>query len=287
MIVGLFYLTLNGGLNMILITTDIKLKNVIHVLNEKSPSFSGIVNHECKGKLWVDNIKVPRLAIVESFAVGSFAFLGKIETNKDFLDLKDFIENQLFYHLQNNGYHCFEFSIESENIRKHILELFKDKLIQTEKEFSFRVNAIPKSNQIIPNEYEIRKVDDIFWKMLSEGKFLNEDFLRIRLLESWHSFEDFENKSIGYCTIFENRIVAVMIGTACFNHVIAIDIETEEKHRKRGLAYAMGVKFITDCLKNNYIPQWDCIESNPNSYNLARKLGFEKMNENTVYWFDI
>lgn len=231
MIVGLFYLTLNGGLNMILITTDIKLKNVIHVLNEKSPSFSGIVNHECKGKLWVDNIKVPRLAIVESFAVGSFAFLGKIETNKDFLDLKDFIENQLFYHLQNNGYHCFEFSIESENIRKHILELFKDKLIQTEKEFSFRVNAIPKSNQIIPNEYEIRKVDDIFWKMLSEGKFLNEDFLRIRLLESWHSFEDFENKSIGYCTIFENRIVAVMIGTACFNHVIAIDIETEEKHK--------------------------------------------------------
>ena len=272
---------------MIQISKDIKLKNVTNVVNEKSPSFSGIVNQECKGKLWVDNIEVPRIALVESFAVGSFAFLGTYETNEDFLNLKDFLENELFYHLKKNGYDCFEFSIESENISNNILEMFKTKSIQTEKEISFRVNVIPKKSHDIPKEYEIRKVDTIFWNMLSEGKFENEDFLRIRLLESWHSFEEFEDKSIAYCTIFENRIVAVMVGTACFNNIIAIDIETEEKHRRRGLAYAMAVEFIADCLKNDYIPQWDCVESNPNSYNMARKLGFEKMNENAVYWFDI
>lgn len=269
---------------MIQINKDIKLKNVTNVVNEKSPSFSGIVNQECKGKLWVDNIEVPRIAIAGSFAVGSFAFLGTYETNEDFLNLKDFLENELLYHLKINGYDCFEFSIESENIRKNILEMFKDKSIQTEKEFSFRVNAIPKNNQGIPKEYQIRKVDVILWNMLSEGKFENEDFFKIRLLESWYSFEEFENKS---STILENRIVAVMVGTACFNNIIAIDIETEEKHRRRGLAYAMAVEFIADCLKYDYTPQWDCVESNPNSYNMARKLGFEKMNENTVYWFNI
>lgn len=275
------------GLLMIQINKDIKIKNVTNIVNEKSPSFSGIVNQECKGKLWVDNIEVPRIAIAESYAVGGFAFLGTNDTNEDFVKLKDFLENELFYYLKNSEYDCFEFSIESENIRNNILEMLKDKSIQTEKEYSFRVNAIPKNNQGIPKEYQIRKVDDTFWNTLTEGKFENEDFIKIRLLESWHSFEEFKNKSIAYCTILENRIVAVMVGTACFNNVIAIDIETEEKHRRRGLAYAMAVEFISDCLKNDYIPQWDCVESNPNSYNMAIKLGFEKMSKNTVYWFHI
>lgn len=272
---------------MIQVTKAIKIKKVTNVINEKTPSFSGIVNQECKGKLWVDNIDMPRIAIAESFATGSFAFLGTYETDEDFRNLKDFLENKLFVQLKEEGYSYFEFSIDSENMRKSILEMFKDKSIQTEKEFSFRVHTIPENNQRIPKEYKIRKVDMTFWSMLSEGNYENEDFIKIRLLESWHSFEEFLNKSIAYCTVLDNRIVAVMVGTACFNDVIAIDIETEENHRRMGLAYAMAVEFIADCLKNDYIPQWDCVESNPNSYHLAGKLGFEKMNENTVYWFDI
>jgi hypothetical protein len=120
-----------------------------------------------------------------------------------------------------------------------------------------------------------------------EGKYENADFIIVRLLESWYSFEDFMNKSLAYCTIWDNRIVAVMIGTACYSNILAIDIETEEKHRRMGLSYTMAVRFIADCLENSYIPQWDCVESNINSYNLAIKLGFNKINENTVYWFHI
>ncbi len=272
---------------MIKINNKITIKNVTKVVNEKTPSISGIVNQECKGNLWVDNIDMPRIAIAESFATGSFAFLGTYDTKEDFTDLKDFLENDLFHQLKKNGYHCFEFSIDSESLRQQILDMFKDKSIQAEKEFSFRTNAIPKNNQSIPKEYKIRKVDITFWNLLSEGKYENEDFIKLRLLESWHSFEDFLNKSIAYCTLLDGRIVAVMVGTACFNNVIAIDIETEEKHRRMGLAYAMAEEFINDCLKNGYIPQWDCVESNPNSYNLAIKLGFQKMNQNTIYWFDI
>ncbi|NLO08494.1 MAG: GNAT family N-acetyltransferase [Clostridiales bacterium] len=80
----------------------------------------------------------------------------------------------------------------------------------------------------IINEYSPIKVDDIFWDELINGNFENEDFLRVRLLESWYSFEDFKRKSIAYCIILDNRIVAVMVGTASFRNVIAIDIETEK-----------------------------------------------------------
>ena len=272
---------------MIQLTNDTKIKNAINIVNDKSPSFSGITNQECKGNLWVDNIDMPRIAIAESYAVGSFAFLGTLETSDDFMNLKEFLEGDLFVQLKNNGSDCFEFSIESESLRKNILEIFKDKSFQTEKEFSFRANAIPKIDYCIPNEYEIKKVDSDFWKLLLDGAYENEDFIKVRLLESWHTFEDFMNKSIAYGITYGNRIVAVMIGTASFNHIIAIDIETEEEHRKKGLAYAMATEFVADCLNNQYIPQWDCVESNPVSYHMAKKLGFELIKDNTVYWFDI
>ena len=123
--------------------------------------------------------------------------------------------------------------------------------------------------------------------MLSQGNYENKEFLTKRLLESWYSFEDFEKKSIAYCVLFGDRIVSVIVGTASFRNVIAIDIETEEDHRGKGLAYAMAIEFITDCLNNDYIPQWDCVESNQNSINLAEKLGFQKNHDNTVYWFDL
>jgi len=213
-----FNICYEWGVLMIQINKDIKIKDITNVVNEKSPSFSGIVNQECKGKLWVDNIEEPRVAIAESYAVGGFAFLGTYKTSEDFLNLKDFLENELFHYLKKNGYNCFEFSIESENIHKNILEIFKDKSIQTEKEFSFRINEIPKSNLGIPKEYQLRKIDDIFWNMLTEGKFENEEFLKVRLLESWNSFEEFKNKSIAYCIISDNRIVGVMVGTACFKN---------------------------------------------------------------------
>ncbi len=273
---------------MIPINHSIKLNNVSKVINDYSPSFSGIVSQESKGKLWVDNITVPAIAIAESFAVGSFAFLGVQKAPINFAKLKDFLENELFCSLKKDGYECFEFSIESESLRAPILEMFQDEVIHTEKEFSLRINSAPLSNQPIqPKEYQIRKVDALFWTRLIEGRFENEDFLMRRLLESWSSFEVFEKRSVAYCTLYKNRIVAVMVGTASFNHIIAIDIETESNHQRKGLAYAMGVEFITDCLSNELILQWDCVESNPNSYHLAKKLGFEKIHENIVYWFDL
>lgn len=62
---------------MIQLSKDMIIKDISNLVNEESPSFSGIVSRECKGKLWVDNIKKPRIALAKSYAVGSFAFLGK------------------------------------------------------------------------------------------------------------------------------------------------------------------------------------------------------------------
>lgn len=272
---------------MIQIDKYAAIKNITNIVNDRCPSFSGIVSQECKGNLWLNNTETPTLAIAESYAVGGFAFLGTNQNKEDFVELKAYLDSELLPQIKKKGCHCFEFSIESDDIRENILGMFQGKQLQTEREFSFRMRRIPTIDKSIPKEYQIIRVDTELWRMLSDGRFDNADFLRDRLLESWHSFDEFEYKSIAYCTVYENRIVAVIVGTANYKNIIPIDIETEETHRRKGLAYAMSAEFIADCFQHNYIPQWDCVESNPSSYYMAQKLGFEKINENIVYWFDI
>ena len=72
---------------MIQVKDTIKINDVTQIVHENSPSFSGIVNQKCKGKLWVDQIHKPTIAIAESYAVGSFAFLGANTTEEDFLNI--------------------------------------------------------------------------------------------------------------------------------------------------------------------------------------------------------
>ena len=275
------------NLNMIKVNENTEISNITSIVNDKSPSFSGIVSHECKGNLWVDNMDVPRAAIAESYAVGSFAFLGNYEAEEEYHNLKEFLYNELFVQLKNKGYDCFEFSIESKIMQPHIITMLKDRTLQSEKEYSFRIYSLPKFSYSIPDGYQIRKVDAAFWQALLEDHFENADFLKVRLLESWYSFDEFYKKSIAYCAVYHNRIVAVIVGTASYRQVIAIDIESEREHRRNGLAYALAVNFIEDCLSIKYIPQWDCVESNQDSCNMVKKLGFEQISENTVYWFSI
>ena len=47
---------------------------------------------------------------------------------------------------------------------------------------------------------------------------------------------------------FENRIVSVVVGTASFHRIIAIDIETEEKHHCKGKPMPLCTE-LEECAK--------------------------------------
>lgn len=267
------------------------LKDISKITVEESPSFSGIVTRECKGNLWVDEIIHPQIALAHSYAVDSFAFLGECHDRNVLHKLKAFLDDTLFLELKETGNDYFEFSIESEQLREHILSMWADKEMYSEQEHSFRIEPFDKINQseenLLPDGYQLIEVNNVFWKQQMGGKYENPTFLTTRLLESWYSFDDFIEHSLGYCVVFENRIVGVILGTASYHSVVPIDIETEDTHRKKGIAYALSIRFIRGCMERNLIPQWDCVESNIASNHLARKIGFQEFRANTVYWFQI
>lgn len=154
-----------------------------------------------------------------------------------------------------------------------------------EYEYSYRKSCYNKIKEI--NQYNIIPVDQEFIRQLLAGKFDNTEFLSERLLESWGTYEQFFAKSIAYVATFNKSIVAVIVGTARYQNVISIDIETIEEHRKKGLAFTLTQYFVNDCVDRGLIAQWDCVESNIVSRKTVEKAGFKFMKKKPYYWFSI
>jgi RimJ/RimL family protein N-acetyltransferase len=255
------------------------------ITNEFCPSFSGIVAGECAGELWVDDLEHPRLALAYSYPVGGYAFLGNFATEEAWSNTQAFIMEEHLPWLKAQGVSAFEFSIESEELREPLLRMFADKTIQQEQEYRYRKSDWLNLPLRLPNALTFQAVDDAFWHLIGEGLVENAELLSGRLLESWGSYNKFAKRSLAYCIMDGQRIVAVIVGTARFNDVIPIDIETESEYRSKGLGLVLAQAFVNGCAEKGLTAEWDCMESNPASQRVAAKAGFSLVKQGDVFWF--
>ena len=257
------------------------------ILHDDSPSFSGIIAGECKGELWVDDPKKPKLALVYSSAVGGFSIVGNPQNNLILEQFVLFLNDQLFPSLKQKEVDSFEFSVESSSTQSKLLEVFSDKGIKSELEFMHRNDKIIKQPIDIPEDYKIEIVDSCFVEKSQSGKIENQKMLENRVLNSWGTYDRFLSRSIAFIALHQNKIVSVIVGTARFNDIIPIDIETDEKHRNKGLASALTQYFVNECVANKLVVQWDCVDSNTGSKQIAYKSGFKLIKKRPFFWFDI
>ena len=126
-------------------------------------------------------------------------------------------------------------TIYSDGAKAYILDLFSDKIIQIEEEYSFRKRD--RNNEVfaIPYGYKIVRVDSSFLQGQERGNFENQELLKVRLLESWGTYDNFLRKSGAFTAIYQGRVVGVIIGTVRFKNVILIDTEIDNNHRRKGL----------------------------------------------------
>ena len=70
-------------------------------------------------------------------------------------------------------------------------------------------------------------------------------------------------------------VETVGVETGC----VEIGIETKEQHRRKGYAALTATAFVDDCLSMGLIPVWCCWDFREGSKELAKKLGFEIVEE--------
>jgi RimJ/RimL family protein N-acetyltransferase len=136
----------------------------------------------------------------------------------------------------------------------------------------YKVNLEPTTEE----EYTILKISETLFKN-SDKTIKNIEFLRSKILEFWSSPERFFNDGIGYCVVYKNIIVSVCFSGFVVDHVHCIDIETLEEHQGKKLAQKVALTFVENCLEDNLVPYWDCMESNKPSIAVAEKIGLRNV----------
>lgn len=102
----------------------------------------------------------------------------------------------------------------------------------------------------------------------------------------WRSVEDFLRKGIGF-GLFDGEVMAsVCYSVFASREAVELDIKTEEKYRRQGLATLAASAFIEECLQLGKRPNWECFWDNEASARLAESLGYARGEDYPVYFWE-
>ena len=118
----------------------------------------------------------------------------------------------------------------------------------------------------IPNGYVMKKYDTS-----------SHDFIQKR---DWQGFWHPESERFGWFLMKDDEIVSECTSVwvekvGVETGYVEIGIETKEPYRGKGYATITCAAFINDCISRDLIPVWCCWNSTPGSKELAKKIGFE------------
>lgn len=91
-------------------------------------------------------------------------------------------------------------------------------------------------------------------------------------LSDFDSVGDFIERGMGYAILDGQRVMGVAYSSLVCSAGIEVSVFVEEPYRQRGVATALSSRLLLECLNLNQKPDWDA--ANPESYKLAKRLGF-------------
>ena len=228
------------------------------------------------GRVFVNDTDSPTSGLIWLGNNDGFIFIGD-EKNEEFNEeLNHFIDQIIIPEALKVGLHWFEGVGNHPSWNTTIEKVFNNRTLGS---WNQRVYTLQKwdftynSELVIETGYKVVKISkDLFEN--KDNAIKNIDFLHAKILEFWSSSETFFSKGLGYCVLYENEIVSICFSGFVVRNVHCIDIETLEEHQGKKLAQKIAQSFVEDCLNNNIIPYWDCMESNKSSIAVAENIGF-------------
>ncbi|RKL64697.1 GNAT family N-acetyltransferase [Salipaludibacillus neizhouensis] len=238
-----------------------------------------IVHGVNTGRIFVDDTDSPTSGLIWLGNNDGFFFIGN-ERNEAFNSkLNYFIDTVIIPEARKVGLTWFEGIGNHSKWDETIKKVFENRnlgswnqRVYTLQRKDYKVN-LELTTEV---EYNIVKISETLFKN-SDKSIKNIDFLRSKILEFWSSPKRFLNDGIGYCVVYENMIVNVCFSSFVVDNVHCIDIETLEEHQGKKLAQKVALTFVENCLADNLVLYWDCMESNKPSIAVAEKIGLRNV----------
>ncbi|MDR0167897.1 GNAT family N-acetyltransferase [Bacillus paranthracis] len=239
------------------------------------------------GRIFVDNVSSPNSGLIWLGNNDGFFFIGDAE-NAEFNNvINDFIDKMIIPEAKKVGLDCFEAIGNHSNWNKTIDGIFQHRNLKSWNQRVYTLKQTDYENHHEPEieqEYTVLKMSKALYEN-SNNTFKNIDFLQSKILEFWSSSDRFFNEEIGYCIVYDDLIVSVCFSGFVFENIHCIDIETIEGYQGRKLAQKIAHSFVKDCLENDIIPYWDCMELNKSSVAVVENVGFTNVFNYVRYYF--
>lgn len=231
------------------------------------------------GRVFVDDIGFPTSGLIWLGNNDGFIFIGD-EKNESFNnELNNFIDKIIIPEAIKVGLNWFEGIGNHRKWNSTIQKVLKSRKLGS---WNQRVYTLQKDDYKC--DYELAVEQGYKVVKICEALFENNDysiknikFLHSKILEFWSSPETFFSEGLGYCMIYKDEIVSICFSGFVVGNVHAVTIETLEEHRGKKLAQKIAKPFVNDCLNNNIVPYWDCMESNNPSIAVAENIGFKNV----------
>ena len=217
---------------------------------------SGLQGH--MGNVWVDDPVNPTVAQV---VVGVFAFYAGDPNAKAAEELLHNIPDDILVIVNDDEW------------KKRIEVIHKDSIKDKFQRYAFKKNPehlnrdyIQSFLTILPEGYEMKKIDaSLAYDQSLQN--LSEDFT-----SQFDSIDDYIHKGVGFCILHNRQIVCGASSYSVYDDGIEIEIDTNPKYRRKGLATVAASALILNCLDRGKYPSWDA--ANTNSATFAKKLGY-------------
>jgi len=246
-------------------------------------SVNSILDGNTQGEVFADDAENPTIVVIWDKSILIHIF-GETEVNHFNTGFKKLIDEYLAPSCAKNNNPGVLIAFFPQNHWVPVSNLVIEenyllKCFRWASEFNLQLYQEFKSKftTVLPDGYQLCRVSAEILSAEQNKEFKDET------LASWSEMTDFLTKGFGFCIIKENKVIAscVSCGVADKKHY-EISIDTfDENERKKGLATQCAIAYIDHCLANNALPHWGTDYDNPESQNLATKLGFiGSVNEN-------
>lgn len=220
------------------------------------------------GRLWVDDLTDPTIALAGYQYIYVFAGKGDYAAVTPFLELipagmsfiaantKDFLPYfQQFFNSKLHEYTRTSFSCDS---------LHPAHLKKLREQYNYVVEKVQKNN---------------IWSVPQQFLFF--------LPYTYKKLRNYVNNGLAFFTRdTRGEVVAIISALApILNHTVEVQVNTKEgkENRRKGYATAACTEFLLYCLKNNIKAHWDA--DNEISRNLALKLGYTLEEDYVAYYW--
>lgn len=248
-----------------------------------------VVENINPGRIFVDDINNPASGLIWLGNNDGFIFFGSEQNEGYNNELNHFISNVIKPEAKKVQLKWFEGVGNHEKWNNIIERVFEHRKLES---WNQRVYILYKGDYkgnyepVIEQGYKVIKICNTLFEN-KNNSIKNIEFLQSKILEFWSSPESFFNNGMGYCIVYKNEIVSVCFSGFVVGNVHCIDIETLETHQGKKLAQRVAHSFVKDCLENNMVPYWDCMEMNKPSVAVAKNIGFRNAFNYVGYYFSI